>query len=280
MTSTATPIKHDQHQRQIRRKRGTLRPLAAEVSCLSRADGSAKFTSGSTTVLAAVFGPASPKIPSRERPSGAILSVVFKHASKTAASATQSAETGTTNTRALSGYGATEREIERFIADALVACVAVKNYPRTVIEVVVQVISVDGSLVSTALNAATLALMDAGVEMNSLPVGTTCLVKTNGGCNFEDGLESNDGDNNYTGNMIKFDPSADDEANKDHSVIVLATDSVRDGVIASITLGTFQLDLFLSCVEGASRASKAVLAFMRIAVEQKVTREAKTLWSV
>ena len=51
-------------------------------------------------------------------------------------------------------------------------------------------------------------------------------------------------------------------------------------MIASITFGSFQLDSFLACVEGASRASKAVVAFMRIAMEQKVTRESKTLWSM
>ena len=237
-------------------RKGKLRPLAAEVSCLKRADGSAKFSSGSTQVLAAVFGPASPKIPSKERPNDAIISVVFKHGTK--------ASSADNTNNSLSGYGATERELERFIGDALIACVAVEKYPRTVIEVVIQIIKSDGSLMSTALNAATLALMDAGIEMNSLPIGTTCLVKTNA-----DGV-----------NDMKFDPCADDESSKDYSVIVIATDSVREGVIASMTLGDFQLNSYLSCIEAASRASKAVQAFMRIAIEQKVTREAKTLWSI
>ena len=145
------------------------------------------------------------------------------------------------------------------------ACVAVEKYPRTVIEVVVQIIKSDGSLVSTALNAATLALVDAGVEMKSLPIGTTCLVKSNGQ-DIED--------------AINFDPSADDESKEDCSVIVLATDTAREEVITSMTLGPFQLKSYLACIEGANRASKAVQAFMRIAIEQKVTREAKTLWSI
>lgn len=238
------------------RRKGKLRPLSAEVSCLKRADGSAKFCSGSTQVLAAVFGPASPRVPSRERSNDAIISVVFKHGTK--------ASSADNTNNALSGYGATERELERFIGDALVACIAVNKYPRTVIEVVIQVIKSDGSLLSTALNAATLAIMDAGVEMNSLPIGTTCLVKAN-----TDNVDD-----------MRFDPCADDESMGDCSVIILATDSVREGVITSMTLGPFQLSSFLSSVEGASRASKAVLAFMRIAIEQKVTREAQTLWSL
>mmetsp|Transcript_4991 Transcript_4991/g.6449 ORF Transcript_4991/g.6449 Transcript_4991/m.6449 type:complete len:245 (+) Transcript_4991:225-959(+) len=238
-------------------RKGTLRPLAAEVSCLNRADGSAKFSSGSTQILAAVFGPASPKIPSKERSNEAMICVVFKHGTTKASSADNTST-------AVMGYGATERELERFIADALISCVAVDKYARTVIEVVIQVITADGSLVSTALNAAGLALMDAGIEMKSVPIGTTCLVKSNGSDNYDE---------------IIFDPSAKNESSEDHSVIILATDSVREGVIASMNFGNFQLNNFLACVEGSSRASKAVLAFMRIVIEQKVTREAKTLWS-
>lgn len=259
-------VKHNNNNNNSERRKGTLRPLAAEVSCLKRADGSAKFTSGSTQVLAAVFGPASPKVPSRERSKDAIISVVFKHGTKA-----PSAADSTTN-NALSAYGATEREIERFIGDALVACVSVEKYPRTVIEVVVQIIKSDGSLLSTALNAATLALVDAGLEMKSLPIGTTCLVRSNVQDDTEIMMDV-DG--------IKFDPSADDESKEDYSVIVLAMDSNGgDEVITSMTLGSFRLNSYLSCVEGAKRASKAVQAFMRIAIEQKVTREAKTLWSI
>ena len=256
VTTDVTMATPEELKSALDRRKGKLRPLAAEVSCLKRADGSAKFSSGSTQILAAVFGPASPKIPSRERNNDAIISVVFKHGTKAS-----SADNTSNN---LTGYGATERDLERFIGDALVACVAVEKYPRTVIEVVIQVIKTDGSLLSTALNAATLALIDAGVEMNSLPIGTTCLVKVN----------ADDADD------LKLDPCADDESNQDYSVIILATDNVREGVIATSTLGSFQLSSFLSCVEAASRASKAVLAFIRIAIEQKVTREAKTLWSI
>jgi exosome complex component RRP46 len=236
---------------------GSLRPLAAEVSCLKRADGSAKFSSGSTQILAAVYGPAAPRIPSRERVGEAVIGVVFKFGTKSAATADNTSNTNP-------GYGANERELERFIGDSLMACVATDEYARKVIEVVIQVIKADGSLVTTALNAATLALLDAGIQMKSLPIATTCLVPTNGSSSEE----------------IKLDPTAEEESSEDYSAIIMSTDSVREGVIATITSGSFHLDSFLSCVEGSSRASKAVVAFMRIAIEQKVTREAKTLWSI
>lgn len=238
---------------------GSLRPLAAEVSCLKRADGSAKFSSGSTQILAAVYGPAAPRIPSRERVDEAVIGVVFKFGTKAAATADN-----TSNSHP--GYGANERELERFIGDSLMACVATDQYARKVIEVVIQVIKADGSLVATALNAATLALLDAGIQMKSLPIATTCLVPINGNGRLSD--------------EIKLDPTAGEESSEDYSAIIVSTDSVREGVIATITSGSFQLESFLCCVEGASKASKAVVAFMRIAIEQKVTREAKTLWSI
>jgi len=244
----------DQHRPDGRIGGGTLRPLSAELSCLNRADGSAKFSSGFTQVLAAVYGPATPRNPSRERSGEASLSIVFKHA------------TDVSDLGLPPGYGASVRELERFVGDSLAACVAVEEYPRTVIEIVVQVIKADGSLVGTALNAAVLALMDAGVLMGSLPVTTTCLVESNGG-----------GDG---GLGITFDPSAEEEAKDEVAVIVLVTDSVKeDIVLGSMTCGAFQLSSFLAAAEGASRAGKAVVAFWRIAMEQKVTREANTLWS-
>jgi len=96
---------------------------------------------------------------------------------------------------------------------------------------VIQVIKADGSLVTTAFNAANLALMDAGVQMNSLPIATTCLVPTNGNSSAE----------------IRFDPTAEEESSEEYSAIVSATDSVREGVIASITFGSFQLDSRCDC---------------------------------
>ena len=251
---------------------GSLRALAAEVSTLSRADGSAQLSSGATQILAAVHGPSAPRNPSRERSDGAVISVVFRH---TAASSTSFA--GTSSLGASVGatspaYGASQREVERFLANALSATVRTEAYPRTVIEVVVQVIKADGSAVGVALNAAVLALLDAGVEMTGLPIATTCLVVP------KDGSHGEDGD----GYELHLDPCAEEEAGSQGAAVVLVIDSSSadgDGILASMSFGTLSLEAFLACMEGAARANKAVLAFLRLAIEQKVTREAQTLWS-
>jgi ribonuclease PH len=246
----------------------TLRPLAAEVSCLSRSDGSCKFSSGSTTILAAVFGPAAPRAISRARNNEATVAVVFKYGSKISSSST------TNGSKSYHpGYGTNERELERFIGDALQGCIDTKFYPRTIIEVVIQVMNADGSVLSSAINAAVLALMDAGVRMNQIPIGTTCLV------NCSDSSEN-----------ILFDPTAEEESNDEYAAIILATTDKDDDdnedynssaarVISSLTFGQFQLESFLACIESSERASKAMLAFMRVVQEQKVVRESKTLWS-
>jgi len=271
---------------------GALRPLSAELSCLSRADGSAIFGCGHTQVLAAVYGPTAPRIPSKERSYESTLSVVFKHATDVTVSATTNNSDAEGTVRGLISapeYGTTVRELERFISDSLSSCITMNKYPRMVIEIVVQVIKADGSLIGTALNAIVLALMDAGISMNTLPVATTFLV-------------SSFSNSNINSLKILFDPSAEEEAKDEYAVIILVTsdssssyakvqqgkekqdtinyDDIEDIVVlGSMTYGSFQLSSYLSCTESVSRANKAIIAFWRIVVEQKEIVEAKTLWS-
>lgn len=234
-----------------------LRPLSCEISCLSRADGSAKFSAGQTSVLAAVYGPAAPRVAQREKATEAVIGVVFKHGSKSGGSSSVGSN------KALSvGYGATEREIERFITGTIAECVVVRDYPRTVIEVVIQILKADGGVISVAINSAIVALMDAGISMRSIPVSTTLLVKHSG-----------------ISSELRLDPTAEEEIGTDCAATIFVTDNANYGVVSCLTSGIISQDSYLSCIEASSRASKAVIAFMRLAIEQKVTREVQTLWS-
>ena len=60
------------------REANQLRPLATEQSLLNRADGSASFSQGATSVLAAVYGPAQPKMARKELIDRCAVEVVFK----------------------------------------------------------------------------------------------------------------------------------------------------------------------------------------------------------
>mmetsp|Transcript_16576 Transcript_16576/g.36011 ORF Transcript_16576/g.36011 Transcript_16576/m.36011 type:complete len:318 (+) Transcript_16576:47-1000(+) len=306
------------------RSPATLRPLSAELSPLSRSDGSASLKVGNTHVLCAVHGPVAPRVSRRERPDGATVSVAFSRGLMAHAAGTGSAngasldenvvEDGTTTTTTTSssaagggggakgrhststtapppiassssmktvpvppppGLGATERELEHFLRDALSSCVLLDQYPRCVIQVVVQVVQSDGCVLGSALNCAALALMDAGVAMAGLPVASTCVVVPGD----EDGEST-----------IWLDPTAEEEAGEGHAIAVHVTDMAQppngadegyDGeIIASLTFGApLSLKGLLSSIESTRRSGAATVAFMRLAVEQKVQREVQTLWS-
>ena len=58
--------------------------------------------------------------------------------------------------------------------------VEARDYPRAVISIVVQVLEDNGSILATAINAVTLALMDAGVPMRSVVTASTCAILPDG----------------------------------------------------------------------------------------------------
>ena len=199
-----------------------------------------------------------------------------------------------------SGGGATERELEYFVRDALSSCILLDRYPRCVIQVVIQIVQADGGVLATAVNCAVMALMDAGVAMRGLPVAATCVVI--GNCLNVDPKEEHmeiDGETKHENDdVIWLDPTAEEESGEGHAVVVLVTDASsisksanaalsssksnqEEGkIITSFTFGApLSLQGLLSSVESTQQSSAAMVAFMRLAVEQKVQREAQTLWS-
>ncbi|VEU42119.1 unnamed protein product [Pseudo-nitzschia multistriata] len=228
----------------------TLRPLACELSCLHRSDGSALWKAGSTHVLAAVYGPIAPQNMNNEGDVGKV-SVVIKSGK---------ADNGT--------Y---ENEMGKFLTETISSCVDVSRFPRCIIEVVLQIIQSDGSLLGCLLHGAVAALMDAGVDLLYLPVATTFLVRS---------IQS--GANATTASKVRLDPtSAEEEEERDSSIIVLVNEQRRpERILGSHTVGSgIDLDELLSCVQIASKACSAIPTFWRLAIEQKLKRESQTLWS-
>lgn len=257
----------------------TLRPLSCELSCLHRSDGSALWKSGSTHVLAAVYGPVSPRLPSQEKGDEAVVSVVIKSGNhNNAASSSSSSSTGT---------GMIEREWEQLLINVLTACIDTKLYARTVVEVVLQVVQDDGGGLAAALHAAVAALMDAGVGMTNLPVATTFVIMNHPSSSEEDPTKEK---------LILLDPSSEEELDPEASVLVLITENERPERILAThsmvacspttktnsnkgTAASLSHSTILSCAQAAAKATPAVVTFWRLAVEQRVTRESQTLWS-
>ena len=88
-------------------------------------------------------------------------------------------------------------EWEAFLTQILQSCCLTERYPRTVVQVTIMVESADGSVLAAALHAAIAAFMDAGIEMNMLPVAVTCLLPREA--------------TTTTKSLIRIDPSQEEE---------------------------------------------------------------------
>ncbi len=141
------------------RKPDELRPIRMEVGVLGNAQGSAIVEYGRTRVLAAVYGPREALPRHMTLPDRAILRVRY-----------HMAPFSTTERKS---PAPTRREIElsKVIREALEASVFTELYPRTTIDVFIEVLQADGGTRTTGITAASLALADAGIPMRDLIAG-------------------------------------------------------------------------------------------------------------
>ena len=240
------------------RLENSLRPLSCELGCLVNCDGSCEWKSGSTTVLAGVHGPIAPRLLSHEDSARCQVNVVIK--------------SGDAN-------NTYEREWEVCLSQQLTACIITEYYPRTVVSVVVQVLTADGSVLAACLHAAVLALMDAGIDLRRLPVAVTCALNSKQQQQQQQQLLSSDPKSPVSPLRIQLDPVAEEEQQAESVVVVFLDNDHRVlgcHTSASMRQGPMQV---LTCISTAARAVPAVHAFWRLAMEQKATRESQTLWS-
>lgn len=149
------------------RRLDELRPTKMEVSILSNASGSAYVEFGKTRVVAAVYGPREPPQRYMVLPHRAVLRCRYHMAPFS------------TDERKNPAPSRREIEISKVIREALEPVVISEAFPRTSIDVFIEVISADGGTRTAALNAASLALADAGIPMRDL-VAAVAVGKVNG----------------------------------------------------------------------------------------------------
>ncbi|MEM0486557.1 MAG: exosome complex exonuclease Rrp41 [Sulfolobales archaeon] len=141
------------------RRPNELRPIRMSVGILNKASGSALVEYGETKVLAAVHGPR--EIPQRHLllPDRAVIRCRYHMLSF--------------STHERKSPVPTRREIElsKVIREALEPVVISETFPRTAIDVFIEIINADGGTRTAAVTAASLALADAGIPMKDLVVG-------------------------------------------------------------------------------------------------------------
>jgi len=150
------------------RKYDELRPIKFEVGILKNADGSAYIEQGTTKIIVAVYGPKEPHSKHITEPDKAVLRARY-----------HMAPFSVTEDRKSPAPSRREVELSKVIKEALSAAVLLKNFPRTVIDVYIEVLNAFGSTRVASINAASLALADAGIPMKDL-VAAVAVGKVNG----------------------------------------------------------------------------------------------------
>lgn len=136
-----------------------MRPVRMQVGVLENSDGSALVEYGRTKVLAAVYGPREPPQRFMVLPDRALLRVRYHMAPFS------------TSERKSPAPSRREIELSKVIREAFEDIVLVKLYPRTVIDIFIEVLQADGGTRTAAVTAASLALANAGIPMKALVAG-------------------------------------------------------------------------------------------------------------
>jgi exosome complex component RRP41 len=139
-----------------------LRPISLQVGVMKNADGSAYIEWGKNKIMAAVYGPKEVHPKHQVLPDRALLRTRYHMAPFSV------------DERKNPAPSRREIEISKVIREALEPAVIVEDYPRTAIEVWVEVLQSDGGSRVAGITAASLALADAGINMRDLVVGCSC----------------------------------------------------------------------------------------------------------
>ncbi|MEM3730620.1 MAG: exosome complex exonuclease Rrp41 [Candidatus Bathyarchaeia archaeon] len=140
------------------RRPDELRPIKLEVGVLSNADGSAYIEQGKNKILAAVFGPKELHPKHLALPDRTVLRCRYHMAPFSV----QERKSPAPSRR--------EIELSKVIREAIEPSIFLEYYPRTAIDVFVEVLQADGSTRCASIVAASLALADAGIPMRDLVV--------------------------------------------------------------------------------------------------------------
>ena len=151
-----TVLLDEQGLRHDGRKVDELRPVKIEVGVLKNANGSAYIEFGKIKIIAAVYGPKEVHPKHMALPDRAVLRCRY-HMSPFS-----------TDTRKNPAPSRREIEISKVIREALEPAVMLYDYPRTAIDVFLEVLQSDGGSRCASIAASSVALADAGINMKDL----------------------------------------------------------------------------------------------------------------
>ncbi len=143
-------------KREDGRKHDELRPVIMKAGVIEQADGSGYVKMGKTTAIAAVYGPREMHPRRMQVPEKAFLNAVYNMAPFS------------TNERVRPGPSRRSKEICKVTRNALEPAVFLEEFPKTGIYVYIDILEADAGTRTAGINAASLALADAGIPMRDL----------------------------------------------------------------------------------------------------------------
>ncbi|XP_020779068.1 LOW QUALITY PROTEIN: exosome complex component RRP41 [Boleophthalmus pectinirostris] len=173
----------DQGYRLDGRKANELRKVQARMGVFAQADGSAYIEQGNTKALAVVYGPHEMRgSRSRTLHDRAVINCQYSMA------------TFSTAERKRRPHGDKKStEMSLHLKQTFEAAILTQLYPRSQIDIFVKILQADGGNYSVCVNAATLAVIDAGIPMrdyvcactvgfvDETPLADLCYTEENGG---------------------------------------------------------------------------------------------------
>ncbi|MBE0523112.1 MAG: exosome complex exonuclease Rrp41 [Methanosarcinales archaeon] len=138
------------------RKANQIRDIKIEVGVLSRADGSCYLEMGNNKVIAAVYGPREVHPRHQQKSTKAIVRYKYNMASFSV------------EDRKRPGPDRRSIEVSKVSREALEDMVFTEYFPKSAIDIFVEVLQADAGTRTAAINAASVALADAGIPMRGL----------------------------------------------------------------------------------------------------------------
>ena len=130
-----------------------LRPIVLKVGVLPNCDGSAYIEMGGNKIICGVFGPRKVQPRHLAHPNQVVLRTLYRMA------------TFSVDERKSPAPSRREVELSMVIRNSLLPSIFATYYPKTLIDMTIQVLAADGGTRCACINAASLALADAGVAL-------------------------------------------------------------------------------------------------------------------
>ena len=144
-----------------------LRPIRIEVGVLKRADGSCYLEMGRNKVMAAVYGPREVHPKHLADPGKAIVRYRYNMAPFSV------------EERKRPGPDRRSVEISKVSREALETIIMTEMFPRSAVDIFVEILQADAGSRTACLNAASVALVDAGIPMKGI-VTSVAVAKVDG----------------------------------------------------------------------------------------------------